>query len=208
MLLFPWSITLVAAIFAFSSAGRVAELGEKFLEYVKKGDISPWLVMFYAPWCHHCKQLEPIFMEAATDLQKENVGVYVGKVDCTKYTSLATHFSIRGFPTVLFIDKNKVVEFNGDRTIDDIVEFTRRLSGLSVLPLKDCDQLNAFKSKYQVLITYFGPTIWSNFTNVANSLQSSSWFFHSKQECSLYEYPAIYITKPSAHGEEINLKYG
>lgn len=68
-------------------------------------------------------------MEAATDIQKENLGVYVGKIDCTKYTSLASHFSIRGFPTILFIDKDKVVEFNGDRTIEDLVDFARRLSG-------------------------------------------------------------------------------
>lgn len=129
MRLYFWVIVYLTTSIKPLSSGRVAELGDKFLDYVKKGNISPWLVMFYAPWCYHCKQMEPTFMEASTEIQKENLEVYIGKVDCTKYTSLATHFGIRGFPTVLFIDKDKVVEFNGDRTIDDIVDFTRRLSG-------------------------------------------------------------------------------
>lgn len=79
----------------------------------------------------------------------------------------------------------------------------------SVLPVKDCDHLDALKNKHQVLVSYFGPEpIWSNFTEVATSLHSSSWFFHSKQECPGYDYPGIYIIKPSSKGKSIDLKFG
>ena len=53
---------------------------------------------FYAPWCGHCKKLEPVWMQVAQQLAHSEVRV--GRVDCTKYSSMASHFGIRGYPTI------------------------------------------------------------------------------------------------------------
>ena len=45
-----------------------------------------WLVEFYAPWCGHCKKLEPEWNEAASKLKGQ---VKIGKVDATVENSLA-----------------------------------------------------------------------------------------------------------------------
>lgn len=39
------------------------------------------LLMVYAPWCSYCKQLQPVFVEAAQALAKENVSALLLAVE-------------------------------------------------------------------------------------------------------------------------------
>uniref|UniRef100_A0A8C0H3T5 protein disulfide-isomerase n=1 Tax=Chelonoidis abingdonii TaxID=106734 RepID=A0A8C0H3T5_CHEAB len=51
----------------------------------RKDDI--WLVVFYAPWCGHCKKLEPVWNEVAIEIRNSGSPVKVGKMDATSYSS-------------------------------------------------------------------------------------------------------------------------
>ena len=58
---------------------------------------------FYAPWCGHCKKLEPTFYQVAMDL--DGTEIRVGKLDATQYGHVASMFDIRGYPTIkLWVD--------------------------------------------------------------------------------------------------------
>ena len=68
------------------------------------GSKDIWMVEFYAPWCGHCKALEPEWNQAAADLKGK---VRFAKVGATENESLARRFGVQGYPTIKYFDYGK-----------------------------------------------------------------------------------------------------
>lgn len=62
------------------SGDEVIVLTDNNFDDLVMGSKDIWLVEFYAPWCGHCKALEPEFKDAAAKLKGQ---VKLGKVDAT-----------------------------------------------------------------------------------------------------------------------------
>jgi len=114
-----------------SGSGDVVELtDENFEKTVLKSD-DMWLVEFFAPWCGHCKNLEPHWAEAATRLKGK---VKLGALDATVHTIKAGRYDIKGFPTIKFFHNGEVKEYDGGRTADDIVRWAEDKSAANIAP--------------------------------------------------------------------------
>lgn len=72
---------------------------ENFEDALKEHEFI--LVEFYAPWCGHCKALEPEWNEAALALKGQ---VKLAKVDADAHKNLGSRFGVTGFPTIKYFD--------------------------------------------------------------------------------------------------------
>ncbi|MBN3277832.1 PDIA6 isomerase, partial [Polyodon spathula] len=114
-----------------SDQGRQSSGGRKDVVDLTDGDFDKkvlnsddiWLVEFYAPWCGHCKNLEPVWAAAATEVKEQTKGkVKLGAVDATVHQMLASRYGIQGFPTIKVFRKGEQPEdYEGGRSKADIV---------------------------------------------------------------------------------------
>jgi len=73
---------------------------DKFDTEVSK---KPHFIMFFAPWCRHCKNLAPSWQELAEKYNKaDEQKVVVAKVDCTIETDLCSSQNVTEYPTLKF----------------------------------------------------------------------------------------------------------
>lgn len=99
-----------------------------FNDQLKKHEIV--LVMFYAPWCGHCKKMKPEYVTAAKELSAEGRSKCLAMVDCTVNPDVTEKYNIEGFPTLkLFRHGTFVTDYKGPRTVEDIKKFVKPYFG-------------------------------------------------------------------------------
>ncbi|MBQ8736276.1 MAG: thioredoxin [Bacteroidaceae bacterium] len=78
---------------------------ENFEAVVAEG--KPMMLDFWATWCGPCKKIGPDIEALAAEYEGQ---VIVGKVNVEEADELASKFSIRNVPTVLYLKNGEVVD--------------------------------------------------------------------------------------------------
>ena len=79
-------------------------MNAKFNDIINSNDLV--LVDFYADWCGPCKMMSPILREVKTNLKE---AVKIIKVNVDQHQDLASHFMVRGVPTLMLFKKGKML---------------------------------------------------------------------------------------------------
>ncbi|GFQ83931.1 protein disulfide-isomerase A5, partial [Trichonephila clavata] len=153
------------------NTSEVYHLTDENFNTVLESELSA-LVMFYAPWCGHCKKMKPEFEAAAASMKEQDIPGILAAVDAIKEKAVADRFKITGYPTVKYF-KNGEVHFDVNlRTADKILEFMNDPKEPPpppppeipwseepghVVHLKEDDFKTFLKRKKHVLVMFYAP---------------------------------------------------
>lgn len=83
----------------------------------------------YAPWCGHCKQLEPFYNELG-EVFKDDDSIVIAKIDATANENIS--LKIEAYPTILFYkpgEKDKPLLYKGNRDLEALYEYIEQQTG-------------------------------------------------------------------------------
>lgn len=89
------------------------------LPLVKDGEIaaSIYFIIFYAPWCGHCKHMKDDVSSIAKGLHDNGLHDVFCAVNCEKHKAAldAKDITIQGYPTINFVMDGDVKPYEGSR---------------------------------------------------------------------------------------------
>lgn len=90
-----------------------------------KSQTGKQLVLFYAPWCPHCKDMLPDWDRFA-EANRSNVAAK--KVNSELEPELIKEYDIQGFPTILLLDGTgkTIAKYEGERDAKSLSDFVNR----------------------------------------------------------------------------------
>jgi len=84
------------------------------------------LILFFANWCHFCKDLKDGAHAPWSQLERKYSGhpkVTIEKVDCEANPEVATKYGIKGYPTIKMFHGDRIINYDGDRSIGSLERF-------------------------------------------------------------------------------------
>ena len=132
---------LVVALLWHASGAVIDFTDDNFHNIIDENHQKFYMVEFFAPWCGHCKRLEPILKELDREIvamnadrvhDAEYIEVALGKMDATRHTVIPEKYSIASYPTIMYYKydhhHNLIYgKYEGPRTKKDMWTFINKM---------------------------------------------------------------------------------
>ena len=114
---------------------------------------DPWLIKFYAPWCHHCQAMAPSWQGMARQMEGQ---LNIGEVNCEVEKRLCKDVKVRGYPTIYFFQAGERIEYDGLRGLGDLLSFANKAlavrEGVRDVTASEFEEM---EKKEEVIFLYF-----------------------------------------------------
>uniref|UniRef100_A0A8C4QKT0 protein disulfide-isomerase n=1 Tax=Eptatretus burgeri TaxID=7764 RepID=A0A8C4QKT0_EPTBU len=110
-----------------SNDGPVKTVVAESFDEIVNDESKDVLIEFYAPWCGHCKSLEPKYTELGEKLANDQ-NIIIAKMDATS-NDVPAQYDVKGFPTIYFSpmgSKDSPKKYEGGREIEDFISYLKR----------------------------------------------------------------------------------
>lgn len=164
-----------------------------YTEAIKKYEYL--YLIFYAPWCGHCHQFFPIYLETANYCKEKNLSVTFAKIDGTVSENASMHFQIEGFPSVFFFKKGEQYKYNGMRAKEGLLYYMKRKMSDDIFKINKLEEMKEYNKNMYNLSLVLLSTIKDKSTTIYKSFEA-----FAKQ--------AIFIDFFSCLTDECFRKYG
>lgn len=105
-------------------------VADTYDDYIFKNDKNI-LVLYYAPWCGHCRKFEPIYRELgkrlsiySTKFKDYKNDIIISKIDAAN--NEIYNITISGYPSLYLYEKSnkkEPIQYTGMRTVQDIISW-------------------------------------------------------------------------------------
>ena len=133
--------------------GSSVDLSQESFQKLVTNTQDPWFVKFYAPWCPHCQDLAPKWLQMAKELRGE---LNIGEVNCDVEVRLCKDVRAKAYPTLLFFRGGERVEYDGLRGLGDLISYAKKALdvGSGVVDV-DAAAFKALEETEEVIFLYF-----------------------------------------------------
>lgn len=149
-------------------------------------------VLFYSPYCYHCHQFLPTYVETADYCKEKNINIAFSRIDANANANASEAYKIEGYPTVFLILNGKRFRYDGPRTKESLLNFANRKKNGDIFKITKLEEIKKYQDESPVVLL----------STVKDKSSKISQSFNDYAEKN-YDYSFL-----SCLSDECNKKYG
>jgi protein disulfide-isomerase A1 len=148
------------------------------------------MVLFFAPWCGHCKAFAPEYEKAAAKLKAEGKPYVLAKLNADDNTEVRQKEGIESYPTVKFFINGVSENYEGERTADDVISFLNKKSRPPSTELTSIEEIVKVKEGAGRRCIFSNEKVTEVYEDTAKN-DKNYIFYHAKPELLKEVFPEV-----------------